>query len=344
MDDKVQPAVAEKVQPVAFDAAHLEAFRAKLPFEVVATKLPGAFAGKALPAGFDLNTATPAALRAHGIFWNRPPPDADPRLVAAWKEAADRIRNVKEWLVPELEVQVGKRHVLGPVTRQSDGTYTGKVWSGGVLPGKWTGVIGQWNVPTVSKPPEPAGAGGIWTSSSWVGLDGAYGSNDVLQAGVQQQVDAHGNASYVAWYEWFAPQQPSSPGYIWQTNITNFPVKAGDMLFCSAQYVGTTAGHLYFANLTTNSPPLSITLAPPPGATFSGNSAEWIMECNDGGEPANSLPAFTPVDFSGGVACSATGPSANPQTGDNFIIQNGASKNLTQTTLGNGTVVIKFIG
>ena len=45
MDDRVQRQVAEKVQPVVFDAAHLEAFRAKLPFEVVATKLPGAFAG-----------------------------------------------------------------------------------------------------------------------------------------------------------------------------------------------------------------------------------------------------------------------------------------------------------
>lgn len=343
MDDKVQTAVGTKLRPVIFDPAHLERFRAKLPFPTIATKLPGAFAGRPFPPEFDLNKATPAALRAHGVFWRRPAPNADPRLVAAWKEAADRAKSVKEWLVPELEVQVGKRHVLGPVTRQSDGVFTSSNWSGGVLPGKWTGVIGQWNVPTVSKPPEPAGAGGIWTSSSWVGLDGAYGSNDVLQAGVQQQVDAKGNASYVAWYEWFAPPQPNSPGYIWQTNINNFPVKPGDTLFCSAQYVGTTAGHLYFANLTTNSPPLSITLAPPPGATFSGNSAEWIMECNDGGEPTQSLPAFTPVDFSGGVACAASGPSANPQTADNFIMQRG-SQNLTQTTLGDGTVVIKFIG
>src|ERR1700761_5575724 len=115
MDDKVQAAGAAKVQPVALDAAHLEAFRTKLPFEVVPTKVPGAFAGRGLPLGFDLKTATPAALKAHGIFWNRPAPDADPRLVAAWNEAADRIKNVKEWLVPELDVQVGKRHVLGPV-------------------------------------------------------------------------------------------------------------------------------------------------------------------------------------------------------------------------------------
>jgi hypothetical protein len=324
------------------------AFKNKLPFPVVRTNIPGAFAMKGWPGGFDLETATPSELMKHGVFWRRPKSEDDPRLIAAWQEGVAQARKAKDrnWLVPVLEPQIGRSHLRGPVTRRADGTYTGGVWSGGGLRGAWSGVIGQWEIPTVSRPSEPGGANppGGWTSSSWVGLDGAYGSNDVLQAGVAQQVDSNGAASYVAWYEWFAPQQPGSPPYIWQTNITNFPVSPGDTLFCSAQYIGSTAGHLYFVNTTNNAPPLSITLAPPPGATFDGNSAEWVMECNDGGEPKNSLPAFTPVNFSGGVACSASTPSGNPISGDHFVILGAKGQDLTETILGDGTVEITFIG
>ena len=68
-------------------------------------------------------------------------------------------------------------------------------------------------IPTVSKPTEPQGTEGGWNSASWVGIDsantndGKFSSNDVLQAGVEQRVDARGNANYTAWFEWFAPTQ-----------------------------------------------------------------------------------------------------------------------------------------
>jgi Peptidase A4 family len=320
-------------------------FNKKLPFPVVPTNLTGAFAGPGWPPDFDLVNASPSQLMKHGVFWRRPGPADDPRLIAAWQEAVSRSRQIKEWLVPVLEPQIGRTHLRGPVTRRQDGTFTGGAWSGGALPGQWSGVIGQWQIPAVSEPTQPPGATGGWTSSSWVGLDGAYTSNDVLQAGVQQQVDSNGVPSYVAWYEWFAPQQAGSPGYIWQTNINNFPVSPGDTVFCSVQYIGSTAGHLFFFNATNpKAVPLSITLVPPPGATFDGESAEWIMECNDYGEPLQSLPAFTPVNFSGAVACSASAPSANPINGDVFVILGADGEDLTETALGDGTVEITFIG
>jgi Peptidase A4 family len=320
-------------------------FQKKVPFPLIATNVKGAYASPGWPKTFDLATASPSALMKHGVFWRRPRTEDDPRLIKAWEQAVAKSRKVKEWLVPVLEPQIGKRHLRGPVARQQDGAYYGGAWSGGALRGRWTGVIGQWTVPSVSQPPQPPGATGGWTSSSWVGLDGAYTSNDVLQAGVQQQVNADGSPSYVAWYEWFAPQVPGSPPYIWQTNIANFPVSPGDTLFCSAQYIGSTAGHLYFFNATDpNALPLSITLEPPPGATFDGESAEWIMECNDYGEPAQSLPAFTPVMFSGGVACGPNTPSANPISGDVFVIIGAEGETLTDTVLGDGTVEIIFVG
>jgi hypothetical protein len=162
---------------------------------------------------------------------------------------------------------------------------------------------------------------------------------------VQQQVDAYGNASYVAWYEWFTPPTAGSPGYIWQTNIPNFPVSPGDTVFCSVQYLGSSAGYLYFYNSTSGVSPFSITLAPPPGATFDGESAEWIMECNDYGEyGGESLPAFTPINFTGCIACSQTTPSSTPLNGDTFIILTPQGQPLTDTVLGDGTVEITFIG
>jgi hypothetical protein len=220
--------------------------------------------------------------------------------------------------VPEFEVQTGRAHFLRGLDRMADGNYTSSNWSGAVLAGKWTGAIGFWAIPTVTRPSEPQGSEGGWNSSSWVGLDGAFGSNDVLQAGIEQRVDAKGKATYVAWYEWYAPQRVGSPGYIWQTNIPNFAVRPGQTVYCSIQYVGTTAGQIYFANETTGVH-FSITLTPPPGATFSGNTAEWIMEAPDGGEPVAALPKFTPVHFTSAIACNSVA-TGNPSKADIFNV------------------------
>jgi len=320
-----------------------EIFAKKLPFPIIPTNIEGAYTSPAWPADFDLSTASSTELMRHGVFFRRPGPEDDPRLVEAWKQATSRVWRAEDRIIPVMEVQTGKSHLRGPVRRGEDGTYYGGGWSGGAVRGKWSGVVGQWKVPSVYKPKEPAGMSGGWTSSSWVGLDGAYSSNDVLQAGVAQQVDSHGNPSYVAWYEWWAPPQAGSPPYVWQVNITNFPVSAGDVMFVSAQYVGTTAGHLWFMNVTTGKQ-FSMTLSPPPGATFDGESAEWIMECNDGAEPAASLPGFSAVDFTGCVACGPNTASVTPQDGDTFVIEGAQGQSLTQTTLGDGTVTIDFIG
>jgi Peptidase A4 family/PASTA domain len=212
-----------------------------------------------------------------------------------------------------------------------------------VVPGKWTGAIGFWAVPTVTEPLEPQGTEGGWNSTSWVGIDGFGGSNDVLQAGVQQKVDANGNAQYLAWYSWFAPQQSDSPAYIFQTNIMNFVVVPGQTVYCSVQYVSNgTAGQVFFANESTGQHFL-ITLAPPPGATFSGSSAEWIMEAPGLGEPLSSLPMFTPVVFTSAVCCGPNGTLDNPSDGDIFNIV-GDGTTLTQVTLGLDTVTIDYVG
>jgi Peptidase A4 family len=109
-------------------------------------------------------------------------------------------------------------------------------------------------------------------------------------------------------------------------------------------YIGNTAGSISFANATTGQH-FSITLAPPPGATFNGSSCEWIMEAPDGGEPISSLPRFTPVIFTGGIAC-APGATAVmiPGNADTLNIETVEGKVLTAVTVNGETATITFIG
>jgi hypothetical protein len=100
-----------------------------------------------------------------------------------------------------MEHQVGKtHHHKGQSTKKSDTTYTDTEWSGAGVNtgGPWVSVVGTWTIPTVTQPPEAQGTQGGWNSSSWVGIDGMFTTNDVLQAGVEQYVSPSGAAAYVS--------------------------------------------------------------------------------------------------------------------------------------------------
>jgi hypothetical protein len=325
------------------------AFRSKVPFALNSTTLKGVFVSPAPADDLDPNTASATDLIKNGILWRRPAATDDPALKAAWNQIFSRKWLAKDRIVPALSPQVGKTHILKSAPKKiTNSNYIGYAWSGAgtFTGGPWTTVIGYWKVPTVSKAPEPAGPGGGWDSSSWLGIDGmdfTVVSTDVLQAGIQQTVSSSGQTAYIPWFEWYAPPQAGSPSYIWQTNITNFPVSPGDQIYCSVQYVGKTAGSIYLANEATGKH-FSITLAPPPGATFSGNTVEWIMEDPDGGEPGTALAKFTPVVFTSAMACNSSSAINNPSSDSTCNIETTGGKALTKTTLGNYTVTIDFIG
>ena len=321
-------------------------FLKKIPFRLTPTSLKGVYANPAPPDDFDPNTASQLDLARYGLLWRKPGPGDAPEVQQAWTRFFSHKWTEKNRIVPEFDPQIGVSHNLKKMPKkQADGTYLGTVWSGaGTNTGTWSTVVGYWTIPTVSKPSEPQGTEGGWNSSSWLGLDGMFTSDDVLQAGVQQKVSASGVASYVAWYEWFAPQESNSPPYIWQINIPNFPVAPGQQVYCSVQYNGKTSGTISFANEATGQH-FSITLAPPPGATFNGSSYEWIMEAPDGGEPTSSLPKFTPVVFTSALACNAGDTvSGNPAVASTMNIETTSGKVLTSVSVGSDTATIKFIG
>jgi len=344
-------------------------FKKQFP-RLTPTNLAGVYATPAPPDDFDPNTASAAALIKHGVPWRRPQPNAHRALTAAWERVFSRRWLSKDRIVPVIEPVPGKSHELKyPVKKEANGTYTSAIWGGCALngpPASWNGAQGFWTVPTVSQPTEPQGTEGGWDSSSWVGIDGYNVSSDVLQAGVEQKVNSAGQASYIAWFEWFVPPPTNLPPgtpvdsngyplvwvnsqngqyqYIYQANIKKFPVAPGQTVLCSLLYTAdNSAADLAFANETTGQY-FQISLQPPPGANFNGSSVEWIMEDPDSGWPKASLAKFTPVNFTDAFATTIGCESAGlPSNGDILnLVSNG--QQLTTTSVDGTSVTIDFIG
>jgi len=135
----------------------------------------------------------------------------------------------------------------------------------------------EWYVPSV------AGEQGIQDNSVlWVGMDGET-TGDVLQDGTGQ--DAIGTnflgikwtmASIYAWAEFFPLDMQVLPnfkvgpgdhmlGQVWMGNVGSVPTFSGALGVC------------FLFNLTHGNSTY-VYIAPPAGTTFTGSSAEWIME------------------------------------------------------------------
>jgi hypothetical protein len=325
-----------------------QAFRSRIQYSLVPTNLRGVYASPAPSDDLNPNKVSASELVKSGLLWRRPSPTDTAALRHAWKKVFSRKWLAKDRIVPELHPQFRRTHALkNPMKKVAGTNFVNSAWAGAVTPGgSWTGIIGFWKIPTVTKPSEPQDYAGGWTSSSWIGIDGfdtGIVSDDVLQAGIEQYVSPYGVASYGAWFEWYAPARAGSPPYIYQTNITNFPVSAGQEIYCSVQHIGNSAGHIYFANESTRQH-FSLTLAPPPGAMFEGNSIEWIMEAPDGGEPITALPKFTPVAFTSAIGFGVSGVLGNPRNGDTANIEDASGKILTSVEVGNYAATVDFIG
>jgi hypothetical protein len=101
------------------------------------------------------------------------------------------------------------------------------------------------------------------------------------------------------------------------------------------------AGVFRFVNATTGQH-FSITLEPPPGASFSSRSAEWIMEAPDGNQPTSFLPKFTSVQFAPAICCGVN-TIGDPVNGDTWNIRR-CGQTLTSVTLAHDAVTIDYIG
>jgi len=186
-----------------------------------------------------------------------------------------------------------------PLSRDAE-TEASDFFSGAVIDedNHFNGIEATWMVPK----PYANGDDDKYYSAAWIGLDGFNssddGSDDVLQAGTEQDVqDSNTRDSYV-WFGWL----PADP-----LKITNFPVSPGDTVSCS---VGTfiddnkkTKGAFSIYNWNTQLMTY-VTFDKPNDVTFKGDSAEWIME--DTSDDGNHMAQFGAITFR---SCSASGDS-----------------------------------
>jgi Peptidase A4 family len=243
--------------------------------------VPGVTTYNSVPEGFDPAAASDTELQEFG--YPKRPDISDTKAYASWLRAVSVTR-----ITPELfnsgrfhrpNQRVGSSTVVENTTHSNSGNWSGWSLIGGSP--KFAEVVGLWVVPNVGN--TKSGVNGYM--SEWVGIDGNCKCNDLIQDGTEQQFTG-GKASYYAWIE-FIPES--------ELIITNFPVAPGDVIYAySAVGVksGKTVGIYYIANYNTRKA-VSATITIPPKTSFSGLSAEWIVERTEvNGSFNNPLPYY----------------------------------------------------
>ena len=264
---------APKTTAAETKKAQLESFAKSLPYPTTPTNIPGVYAMTKMPTRDEIATAGSVTLLRRGIPFRKPGPNDRPALHATWKSIYEREKPL-ELIVPRLEQRPGKRHLGRRNTNApSSGILAQNNWGGAVVDsssttGTWQSVTGQFNVPTVSKPTEPGFINGGWQSSLWVGIDGysepSKPSNDVLQIGVECDVDSKGNATYSAWFEWAVTNASLTGGV---TSISTGRVTPGDTTPMSPS-LASIGGNLYLAWRGDGNSNLNVMLSPDGGTSF----------------------------------------------------------------------------
>jgi hypothetical protein len=345
----------------------------KLPLNLMPTNLEGVHSFFPPPKGTDLTKADRGTLLKHGVWMRRPDPDREPKLFAMWHRYVTQIWTEENFVPPVFEVSNDIPHNLkGTLTPVEGGYASSGGWSGVVAVGKWVGAMGMWKVPKVSVPSTPAGVSGVWQSSSWVGLDGAGAAGvipgttttDVLQTGVSHNIGASSGGqllppAYYAWYEWVVDNYMSVESqfpYVLPIIITSATVSAGDEISAIVQYIHLmgdnianplpTAGPYHFGgvmltNVTTGKPIVNLPLLPPTGASFAGDSAEWIVECPAAFE-RGTLPNFSSVNFRSAAACNVGDAAIGVELGKAAQITYEDSEGNVETSVSASTAMVNI--
>jgi Peptidase A4 family len=244
----------------------------------VPTNLPGVTAATEPPAWFNPLTASDEDLAVFG-FPPRPDAQGAPEIYKSWQRA---MTASKRSIIPELQF-TDIFHGPAQMTHVEDSTATSNNWSAVVVESgaskygntSFRIIQAEYVVPVAS---QVFGAcTGSWDrSSSWVGIDGVYGSGekDLFQAGTEADascVNGIKSQDYYAWLEW-VPDKPNAA-----LIIGGLSVSAGDDIFIQVWNTSATQGYVYILNETTNEY-VNLNVPAPSGTKLVGNSAEWVVE------------------------------------------------------------------
>ena len=255
-------------------------------------KLPGItglISHDGIPEGFDAVNASAEQLEAYGFPMR--PDQSDAKAYAKWVKAVSMTRikgeyiNTGRYHRPIQKMGPAKKDAESNISKLQSGNWSGYAITSAGKP--FVQVEGLWIVPTVAN--TKAGENGYM--SEWVGIDGDCSCNDLIQDGTEQQF-TNGQASYYAWIE-FIPDS--------EVEVPNFPVAPGDVVEAYSwvtEKSGVVYGNYYLANYNTGKT-VSTSLTIPPKTSYSGLSAEWIVERTEvNGSFSNPLPfyAYTYMD------------------------------------------------
>jgi hypothetical protein len=280
------------------------------------------------PEGFKPLKASDRELLVHG-YPARPDKKRHPELHERWAQMVSRPMTIIE---PQFALRTDKRHGM----RQTIANDTSTNWSGSVAfaaqGDSATYVIGQWTVPDVVAP-----AAGSYYSATWVGIDGD-GSSDVLRAGTEQEIVSFGPFTFrstYAWWEWY-------PDF--EVQIANFPVSAGDVMFCAICVHSTTEAGFYLTNVT-NGASTSFTKTAPSGTTLVGNCAEWILEAPTVNGDQSALAKYGDVYFDSCIAGTKNHALLYGGKGDAITMVNASNNPISVPTLETDELVkVRFTG
>lgn len=234
------------------------------------------------PEGFRPLEATAGELERYG-FARKPHGE---RGLAIWKKIVAPPRMFFDGLVSIASLDLpGYRIGVGLLTGGGH-QETSANWSGAVIVAEdgwpFSQVLGQWRVPTVSR---PAGADPNvqYGCSTWIGIDGhAAISLAMPQVGTTQTILADGTPHYEAWYQWWVRDHPFAP-----VPIPDLEVEADEVVACAIDVLNPTLVRFSLTNvskgiaiaLDISAPQIEVTV-PPIIRTFpvDGHTAEWIAE------------------------------------------------------------------
>ncbi|KAK3181805.1 hypothetical protein K4F52_006872 [Lecanicillium sp. MT-2017a] len=163
-----------------------------------------------------------------------------------------------------------------------------ETWCGAVryVPdgGQIKSVEGSWTVPSISAPSDGASDEDYWVYH-WVGIDGSYGCNTILQAGTSLDI-YNGNVRRKFWWEFYPNDMVSS---------YEVAINEGDEVYVKVTAVNETAGVIYLKNKSTGQDHTIIAHLEGDKGGLCLKSAAWVAEA-----PHTSTYIWPLAEFSSG--------------------------------------------
>lgn len=149
---------------------------------------------------------------------------------------------------------------------------------------------------------------------------------------VDFSVDASGNPSFDAWYEWYPDAS---------YDFSGISINAGDSISVSVVSSSSTSGTATIQNLSSGQTVKKHLTAPDSSSALGGQNAEWIVEDFEEGDSLVNLDNFGTVTFTSASAGLSSGDSVGTDGADIIDIEQN-NKVLTSVSSSSSQVKVSY--